>query len=79
MLRAVRADKRQLEQVIMNLVVNARDAMPQGGEIKIQTEDQTLTEPLKRDRVTVPAGDYIVVRVSDEGVGIDEDSLQKNI
>ncbi len=78
-LRAVRADKCQLEQVIMNLVVNARDAMPQGGEIKIQTEDQTLTEPLKRDRVTVPAGDYIVVRVSDEGVRIDEDSLQKNI
>lgn len=76
-LRAVRADKRQLEQVIMNLVVNARDAMPQGGEIKIQTEDQTLTAPLKRDRVTVPAGDYIVVRVSDEGIGIDDEALQK--
>ena len=76
-LRAVRADKRQLEQVIINFLVNARDAMPQGGEIKIQTEDQTLTEPLKRDRVTVPAINYIVVRVSDEGVGIDEDALQK--
>ena len=36
-----------------------------------------LTAPLKRDRVTVPAGDYIVVRVSDEGIGIDDEALQK--
>ena len=76
-LRAVRADKRQLEQVIMNLVVNARDAMPDGGDITIQTESITLSAPLKRDRVTVPVGDYIVVRVRDEGIGIDEESLQK--
>ena len=76
-LRAVRADKRQLEQVIMNLVVNARDAMPDGGDITIQTESMTLSAPLKRDRVTVPVGDYIVVRVRDEGIGIDEESLQK--
>ncbi len=76
-LRAVRADKRQLEQVIMNLVVNARDAMPDGGDITIQTESLTLTKPLKRDRVIVPIGDYIVVRVRDVGVGIDEEALQK--
>ena len=76
-LRAVRADKRQLEQVIMNLVVNARDAMPDGGDITIQAESMTLSAPLKRDRVTVPVGDYIVVRVRDEGIGIDEESLQK--
>lgn len=76
-LRAVRADKRQLEQVIMNLVVNARDAMPDGGEITIQTESMTLVSALKRDRVTVPSGDYIVVRVSDEGIGIEDAALEK--
>lgn len=76
-LRMVRADKRQLEQVLMNLVVNARDAMPEGGRVEITTENRTLTEPLKRDRADVPAGDYVVVRVTDEGMGIPPDKLQK--
>lgn len=76
-LRPIRADKRQLEQVLMNLVVNARDAMPQGGEIRIQTEVVNLDKPLERDRATVPVGDYVVVKVSDEGVGIEPDKLQK--
>ncbi|MEE4187262.1 MAG: ATP-binding protein [Roseobacter sp.] len=73
----IRADKRQLEQVLMNLVVNARDAMPSGGEIRIDTQCTLLKEPLTRDRVTVPAGQYVTVRVSDEGVGIPSDKLQK--
>lgn len=76
-LGAIRADKRQLEQVLMNLVVNARDAMPGGGIIRISTEDVTLMEPMARDRATVPAGDYAVIRVSDTGIGIPEDRLQK--
>ena len=76
-LGAIRADKRQLEQVLMNLVVNARDAMPQGGEIRIETEVITLDGPLKRDRATVPPGDYVAVRVKDEGTGIAADKLQK--
>ncbi len=76
-LGAIRADKRQLEQVMMNLVVNARDAMPKGGTIKIETEALTLTEPLNRDRATVPAGDYALIRVADGGVGIPADRLQK--
>ncbi len=76
-LRPIRADKRQLEQVLMNLVVNARDAMPQGGEIRIETEVVSLEAPLRRDRATVPAGEYVVVRVRDEGVGIERDKLQK--
>lgn len=76
-LRPIRADKRQLEQVLMNLVVNARDAMPAGGEIRIVTECVTLSEPLCRDRVTVPAGDYVTVEVIDDGVGIASDKLQK--
>ena len=76
-LGAIRADKRQLEQVLMNLVVNARDAMPKGGIIRIETEGVTLAEPMTRDRATVPAGDYAVIRVADSGVGIPEDRLQK--
>ena len=76
-LRFVRADKRQLEQVIMNLVVNARDAMPEGGRIEIATENLTLGEDLVRDRATVPAGDYVIVRVSDQGTGIAADKLTK--
>ena len=76
-LKAIRADKRQLEQVLMNLVVNARDAMPGGGEIKIETECVTLNEPLERDRVSVPVGQYVCLRVVDEGVGIPADKLQK--
>ena len=76
-LPAIRADKRQLEQVIMNLVVNARDAMPGGGEIRVETEATTLDEPLTRDRATVPAGDYVTLRVVDQGVGIPKETLQK--
>ncbi|MDW4497835.1 ATP-binding protein [Sulfitobacter sp. D35] len=76
-LPSIRADKRQLEQVMMNLVVNARDAMQQGGEIRIVTEAATLTEPLERDRASVPPGRYVTVTVSDEGVGIAQDKLQK--
>lgn len=76
-LQPIRADKRQLEQVLMNLVVNARDAMPTGGEIKIITECTNLKEPLERDRVSVPPGDYVTVQVIDEGVGIASDKLQK--
>jgi len=73
----IRADKRQLEQVIMNLVVNARDAMPDGGEVRIETRVEVLAEPYERDRATVPPGKYVVVSVSDQGVGIAPDKLQK--
>jgi two-component system cell cycle sensor histidine kinase/response regulator CckA len=76
-LKSIRADKRQLEQVLMNLVVNARDAMPEGGEIQIETECMTLAAPLERDRVSVPAGQYVCLRVTDQGVGIPPDKLQK--
>jgi len=73
----IRADKRQLEQVLMNLVVNARDAMPDGGEIRVETENQVLTAPLVRDRATVPPGSYVLVRVLDAGVGIAAEKLPK--
>lgn len=76
-LTPIRADKRQLEQVIMNLVVNARDAMPDGGEIRIQTAQLHLEDELRRDRANVAPGDYVLVRVSDDGVGIPKDKLIK--
>jgi len=76
-LQPIRADKRQLEQVLMNLVVNARDAMPSGGEIRIVTECTTLVEQMSRDQVTVPAGQYVTIKVSDDGTGIPADKLQK--
>ncbi|WP_281982657.1 ATP-binding protein [Thalassorhabdomicrobium marinisediminis] len=72
-LSPIRADKRQLEQVLMNLVVNARDAMPEGGSIRIETENAFLHEGLSRDNVTVPPGKYVVLRVHDTGHGIPED------
>lgn len=73
----IRADKRQLEQVLMNLVVNARDAMPEGGTIRIETEALSLHEQLCRDRAIVPVGDYAVIRVLDTGCGIPPEQLQK--
>jgi two-component system cell cycle sensor histidine kinase/response regulator CckA len=76
-LHALRADKRQLEQVVMNLVVNARDAMPEGGEIHIHTSNVAFKDAEKRDRATVPAGEYVSVTISDEGTGISADKLQK--
>lgn len=76
-LDAIRADKRQLEQVVMNLVVNSRDAMPEGGEIRIVTQNITLEEPLRRDRAVVAPGRYVSVEVIDEGTGIAPDKLDK--
>jgi len=75
--QAIRADKRQLEQVLMNLVVNARDALPGGGEIRIETEGLLLSEAWERDRVILSPGAYVSVKVSDHGHGIPADKLQK--
>ncbi|WP_372674500.1 ATP-binding protein [Aquicoccus sp.] len=73
----LRADKRQLEQVLMNIVVNARDAMPDGGEIRIETQGLDLAEPMTRNRAVVPAGKYVCIRIHDDGVGMPPDILQK--
>jgi two-component system cell cycle sensor histidine kinase/response regulator CckA len=73
----VRVDERQFEQVIMNLVVNARDAMPRGGEVRITTRNERLEADLHRDRAVVLPGDYVVVEVADSGTGIPEGKLNK--
>ncbi|NKB29633.1 MAG: response regulator [Rhodobacteraceae bacterium] len=62
---------------MMNLVVNARDAMPEGGEIRVAATVEILSQKLERDRASVPPGEYVVLRVSDEGGGIAPDQLPK--
>lgn len=76
-LRMIRADRRQLEQVIMNLVVNARDAMPQGGDITVTTDNLQLADPTEIGRATLPPGDYVRVQVRDQGCGISSDEMSK--
>jgi two-component system cell cycle sensor histidine kinase/response regulator CckA len=73
----IRADRRQLDQVLMNLVVNARDAMPEGGEIRVETRVVTLSDPLLRDRAQVPPGRYVTLRVRDQGHGIPPDKVDR--
>ncbi|MEY3309343.1 MAG: hypothetical protein RLZZ413_3381 [Pseudomonadota bacterium] len=73
----IRADKRQLEQVVINLVVNARDAMSAGGTIRISTEAVTLQQEMHRDRAVVPPGAYALIRVTDTGHGIPPDRIAK--
>ncbi len=76
-LSPVRADRRQLEQVLMNLVVNARDAMTDGGEVVLETEILSLSDDFERDRAVVPKGRYMSIKVSDTGMGIPADRLAK--
>ena len=69
---AVNADPGQLEQVLLNLAVNARDAMPGGGRLSIGTTRFTLHEEHVERRHRMPAGDYVCLVVADTGVGMDE-------
>lgn len=67
------ADAGQIEQVLMNLAVNARDAMPNGGTLKIETADVELGEGNEAHRHQIPPGSYIMLGVSDTGVGMSVD------
>jgi CheY-like chemotaxis protein len=74
-LGAVRADRGQVEQVIMNLAVNARDAMPAGGTLLIQTANRELDELYARDHPGARLGRHIMLSVRDSGVGMDRETI----
>ena len=67
----VKADPIQVEQVLLNLVVNARDAMPRGGRLIIETSERNLRRDFGHDETLVRAGSYVILSVSDTGTGMD--------
>lgn len=76
-MRLVRIDPTQFDQVVVNLAVNARDAMPQGGTLTLRTGQVNLFRPLTRGRETIPPGRYAMLEVEDTGTGIPPDYLER--
>jgi PAS domain S-box-containing protein len=70
----LKVDPTQLDQVLMNLVVNARDAMPEGGTLTIETSNVSLDDTYATQHVDAQPGDHVLLVISDTGVGIDEDT-----
>ncbi|WP_114375037.1 ATP-binding protein [Elioraea thermophila] len=73
----VRVDPVQFDQVIVNLALNARDAMPQGGALAVRTATLTVYRPMVRGQEVIPPGRYAVVEVADNGIGIPPDVLPR--
>lgn len=71
---AIKADPGQVEQVIMNLVVNARDAMPKGGRLTVETHNVTIEDEVRLDAVGVTPGSYVLLAVRDNGHGMDAET-----
>jgi signal transduction histidine kinase len=77
MLPAVDADAGQIEQAIMNLVINARDAMPGGGKMIVETSVARLTEEYSQTHMGAKPGLYVVLTLTDTGVGMDKDTAER--
>jgi len=75
-LKVINADAAQLEQVIMNLCVNARDAMPEGGSIIIETENVFMDDEYCKEHLGSKAGSYVMLSISDTGDGMDKETLE---
>ncbi len=75
-LKIINADPAQLEQVVMNLCVNARDAMPEGGKLIIHTENVVLDEQYCKEHLGSKAGSYVMLSISDTGYGMDKEILE---
>ncbi len=73
----IKADLGQIEQVLMNLIVNARDAMPKGGTIIIETSNVHLDDEYVHSHFSVPPGQYVMLQVSDSGIGMDEQTASR--
>ncbi len=73
----IKVDQGQLEQVIINLAVNARDAMPGGGTLTIRTENHLQAGAMRRGHETMPAGNYVLIEVGDTGIGIPKENLAR--
>ncbi len=71
------ADRGQIEQVLMNLCLNARDAMPEGGKLLVETRDEYLDDGYVRHHPYMRVGRYVLLRVSDTGVGMDEKTRER--
>jgi len=76
-LQRVEADPVQFEQVIMNLAVNARDAMPDGGQLDIKTRNIQVDQDMSREHAGLEPGSYVLLTVSDNGTGMDEETLSR--
>lgn len=74
-LGSVKADQSQIEQIIMNLAVNARDAMPMGGKLKIRTSNFMMDQAYTRSHAGAKAGNYVLLVVTDTGTGMDAETL----
>src|SRR6202008_846092 len=73
-LGTIRADASQMEQIIMNLAVKARDAMPKGGKLIIETSNAELDGTYKNSHPVVKPGRYVLLAVSDTGIGMDAET-----